>query len=177
MYGINTVQETMGGAWTIEYIPNYRHASMSEKHFLDWRMWVSHVFEDRSLTTIDDLSYREVGDDFEWGGRSYGAGTLFRARLQSPNKIIQAKVWYVYNDDEPYWRDLVWYPEFMIPRGDGYYEGFVKGKLPDAWLVEVKDIAAGAAGYVSSLPQDITGKRVETKRSHGSRSRHWAPKS
>ena len=177
MYGINAIAETMGGAWTIEYIPNYRHASMSEKHFLNWRMWTAHVFDGRPLTDINDLTYREVDDDFEWGGRSHGAGTLFRARLQSSNKIIQAKVWYVYNDDEPYWRDLVWYPEFMVPRNDGYYEGFVKGKLPDAWLVEVKDIAGGAAGYVSSLPQDITGKRTETKRSRGSRSRHWAPKS
>ena len=176
MYNINAIQEIMDGAWTIEYIPNYRHASMSEKHFLDWRMWVAHVFDDRPMTQISDLSYREVDDDFEWGGRSYGAGTLFRAKIQSSNKIIQVKVWYVYNDDEPYWRDLVWYPEFMIERSDGYYEGFVKGKLPDAWLVEVKDIACGVPGYVSSLPQDITGKKTETKRSRGSRSRHWAPK-
>ncbi len=176
MYGINQIQEMMGGAWTIEYIPNYRHASMSEKHFLDWRMWIAHVFENRPVTQISDLSYREVEKGFLWGGRSREAGTVFRARIKSPNKIIQAKAWYVYNDDEPYWRDLVWYPEFMVKQTDGFYQGFVKGKLPDAWLVEVKDTADGFPGYVSSLPQDITGKRVETKKSHGSRSRHWAPK-
>jgi hypothetical protein len=56
------------------------------------------------------------------------------------------------------------------------YEGYVKGKLPDAWLVEVKDTARGFPGYVSSLPQDITGKATETRRSRGSRSRHWEPK-
>jgi len=176
MYNINKIQQIMAGNWTIEYIPNYRHASMSEKHFLNWRMWVAHVFENRPLSRISNLTYREVTDDFEWGGRSGQAGTVFRARIQSPNKIIQAKVWYVYNDDEPYWRDLVWYPEFMVKTDGDYYEGFVRGKLPDAWLVEVKDIADGAAGYVSSLPQDITGKKTETKRSRGSRSRLWAPK-
>ncbi len=176
MYGINQIQKMMGGAWTIEYIPNYRHASMSEKHFLDWRMWIAHVFENRPLTKISDLSYREVPERFQWGGRSQEAGTVFRASIESSNKIIQAKIWYVYNDDEPYWRDLVWYPEFMIKRADGFYEGYVKGKLPDAWLVEVKDTAGGFPGYVSSLPQDITGKQTETKKSRGSRSRLWEPK-
>ncbi len=176
MYNINEIQKMMGGAWTIEYVPNYRHGSMSEKHFLDWRMWVEHVFDGRPVTRISDLSYRKVGEGFEWGGRSFEGGAVFRVKIQSPNKIVQVKVWYVYNDDEPYWRDLVWYPEFMIRRDGDYYEGYVKGKLPDAWLVEVKDIAFGAAGYVSSVPEDITGGRVETKRSRGSRSRNWAPK-
>lgn len=173
MFNINKIQKLMDGQWTIEYMPNYRHASMSEKHFIDWRMWVKHVFEGRPLTKITDLNYKVVPDGFVWGGRTYDAGTLFKAKINSPNKIIQVKVWYVYNDDEPYWRDLVWYPEFMVKNEDGFYEGFVLGKLPDAWLVEVKDIAYGAAGYVSSIPQDITGLNTETKISRGSRSRHW----
>jgi hypothetical protein len=176
MYNINRIQEMMRGSWTIEYIPNYRHASMSEKHFLNWRMWVAHVFDGRPLTRIDGLGCEEVGEGFEWGGRTVEAGTLFRARIRSPNKIIQAKIWYVYNDDEPYWRDLVWYPEFMVRKNGDVYEGYVKGKLPDAWLVEVKDTAGGFPGYVSSLPRDITGKATETRRSRGSRSRHWEPK-
>jgi len=176
MYNINRIQEMMGVSWTIEYIPNYRHASMSEKHFLDWRMWVSHVFDRRPLTEIDDLSYKEVEEGFEWGGREVEAGTLFRARIASQNKIIQVKVWYVYCDDVPFWRDLVWYPEFMLENGDGIYEGYVKGKLPDAWLVEVKDTAMGYPGYLTSLPRDITGKPTETRKSRGSRSRHWEPK-
>ncbi len=176
MYNINRIVARMTSAWTVEYIPNYRHASQSEKHFVDWQMWISHVFQQRPITKIRGLSYEQVGGDFVWGGRRYGAGTLFRARIESPNKIIQAKVWYVYNDDEPYWRDLVWYPEFMIPQEDGAYAGFVKGRLPDAWLVEVKDIANGFPGYVSSLPTDITGKKTATRRSRGSRSRHWCPR-
>lgn len=176
MFNINKMQDMMEGAWTIEYIPNYRHASQSEKHFMDWQMWVSHVFDGRPLTKVNGFSYRETEDGFMWGGREQDAGTLFRARVESPNKIIQVKVWYVYNDDEPYWRDLVWYPEFMVKNANGFYEGFVKGKLPDAWLVEVKDTAMGFPGYVSSLPLDITGKKTARKTSRGSRSRHWAPK-
>jgi len=176
MYGINRIQEIMEGTWTIEYIPNYRHASQSEKHFMDWQMWISHVFDGRPLTRVSDFGWKETGEGFMWGGRPQDPGTLFRARIDSPNKIIQIKVWYVYNDDEPYWRDLVWYPEFMVKNNGKYYEGFVKGKLPDAWLVEVKDIALGFPGYVSSLPQDITGKKTARKTSRGSRSRHWEPK-
>ena len=176
MYNINRIQEIMEGAWTIEYIPNYRHASMSEKHFLNWRMWISHVFDGRPITRMSDLGFSDTGDGFLWGGRPQKPGTLFRVKVDSPNKIIQVKIWYVYNDDEPYWRDLVWYPEFMVPGDGGFYEGFVKGKQPDSWLVEVKDISHGFPGYVSSLPQDITGKKTARKQSRGSRSRHWAEK-
>jgi len=166
----------MKGAWAIAMVPNYRHADMSEHHFLDWRMWIAHVFDGRPLTTVSDLSFREVDDAFVWGGRKVEAGTVFRAKIASPNKIIQVKVWYVYNDDPPLWRDLVWYPEFMVETEGGYYEGYVSGKLPDAWLVEVKDIARGAAGYLTSLPQDITGLPTETRTSRGSRSRLWEPR-
>jgi hypothetical protein len=178
MFSINRMQERMGGKWTIEMVPNYRHASMSEKHFLDWQMWVAHCFEGRPITRITGLSLEEKGPDFEWGGRNYGAGggTLFRCKLDTPNKIIQAKVWYVYCDDVPYWRDLMWYPEFMVPQPDGTWAGYVKGKLPDAWMVEVKDTAGGFAGYVTSLPQNLTGKETRRRESHGSRSRNWAPK-
>ncbi len=64
----------------------------------------------------------------------------------------------------------------MVKTGPDVYEGYVKGKLPDAWLVEVKDIARGYAGYVTSLPQDITGLPVQTRTSRGSRSRLWEPR-
>ena len=177
MYNINQIVGLTGLDWTIAMLPNYRHASMSEKHFMDWKMWTAHCFEGRAVTKISDLAYEEKGDDFEWAGRQYGAGggTLFRCKIDTPNKIIQAKVWYVYCDDEPYWRDLVWYPEFMIPQDDGTWAGYVKGRLPDAWIVEVKDIASGRAGYVTSLPQDITGKQTMRRISKGSRSRNWTP--
>ncbi|MFQ6131982.1 MAG: hypothetical protein ACE5R4_08105 [Armatimonadota bacterium] len=165
MFGINRIQAGMERPWTIEYIPNYRHASNSEKQFMNWQMWVSHVFDGRPLTTISDLSHEETD-----------RGTLFRATIDPPNKIIQVKFWYVYCDDVPYWRDLVWYPAYQVVRKGNVYEGYVEGKLPDAWLVEVKDTAMGFPGYVSSLPQDITGKPTAVRQSRGSRPRHWAPK-
>ena len=62
-------------------------------------------------------------------------------------------------------------------RGETLWEGYVTGKLPDAWLVEVKDIAGGYAAYLSSLPQDITHKPTKERVSRGSRSRLWEPKS
>ena len=178
IFAINNVVERMHPRWSVEMVPNYRHASQSEKHPLDWMMWIAHCFEGRPITQLADLGYEEKGPDFEWGGRKYGAGggTLFRCRIDSPNKIIQAKVWYVYNDDPPYWRDLMWYPEFMVSKGDGVWEGYVKGKLPDAWMVEVKDTAMGYPGYVSTLLQDITHKEIKRRTSRGSRSPNWAEK-
>lgn len=165
MFNINRIQERMNTPWTIEYIPNYRHAARSEKQFLDWRMWVSHIFEGRPITKIKDLSFEETE-----------TGTRFRARIDSPNKIIQVKAWYVYCDDVPFWRDLVWYPDLMESKGGNYFECEVNGKLPDAWLVEVKDIALGFPGYVSSLPQDITHKPTEERTHEGPGGRNWAPK-
>lgn len=70
----------------------------------------------------------------------------------------------------------MWYPEFMIKGTDGYYSGYVSGKLPDSWLIEVKDAAMGTPGYISSLPQDITGLKIKRRVSRGSFSRHWSPK-
>jgi hypothetical protein len=177
MFNVNLILDKMNPPWALEYVPNYRHASQSEQHFIVWKMWVAHVFDGRALTKITDLSYAKKDADFEWGGRKYGAGggTLFKCKIDSPNKIIQAQVWYVYNDDVPTWRDLMWYPEYMVPQGDGTWAGYVTGKLPDAWLVEVKDTARGFPGYVSSLPQDITHLPRARRDSHGSRSRNWAP--
>ena len=164
MFNISKLQAGMTNPWTIEYIPNYRHATNSEKQPLAWMMWISHIFEGRPLTKISDLSYEENPE-----------GTIFRARIDTPNKLIQTKLWYVYCDDVPFWRDLMWYPAFMRKKGD-VYEAFVSGILPDAWLVEVKDTADGFSGYISSLPQDITHKPTKERVSRGWRSRNWALK-
>jgi hypothetical protein len=160
MFNINKIQEKMEGKWVIKYIPNYGHASGNEKQFMDWRMWVAHIFDGRPLTRIHDLRFEETED-----------GTRFEVRIDSPNKIIQVKAWYVYNDDIPYWRDLMWYPVTMKCRQGNLYEGYVGGALPDAWLVEVKDTALGFPGYVSSLPKNLTGKPAEER--NGSRPRNW----
>jgi hypothetical protein len=69
----------------------------------------------------------------------------------------------------------MWYPVYLQKAGD-LYEAFLPGKLPDAWLVEVKDLAFGTVGYVGSAPQDITGKETKERVSRGWRSRNWEPK-
>lgn len=164
MFNITRLMSKMDRPWTIELIPNFHHATYSEVQILDWMMWVAHIFEGRPITQIHNLRYEENEE-----------GTIFRVNIETPNKILQAKVWYVYCDDIPYWRDLMWYPVFLKKQGDAY-EAFVSGKLPDAWLVEVKDTAGGYAGYVSSLPQDITGKPTKERYSRGWKSRNWEPK-
>jgi CubicO group peptidase (beta-lactamase class C family) len=164
MFNINKIQAIMERPWAIEYIPNYRHATASEVQFRDWQMWVAHIFDGRPLARIDNLRWEETKD-----------GTLFRARVRTPNKIVQIKFWYVYCDDV-YWRDLVWYPAYPHAKGNDEYEAFVDGVLPDAWFVEVKDTAMGFPGYLSSLPQDITHKPTRERVSHGWKSRLWRPR-
>lgn len=164
MFNINRLQAKMKNPWIIEMIPNFHHATYSEIQIIDWMMWISHIFEGRPLARISDLSCQENNE-----------GTIFQAKVDSPNKIIAVKVWYVYCDDVPYWRDLMWYPLFMKQEGE-FYKAFLPGKTPDAWLVEVKDKANGLAGYLSSLPLNITGKPTKERYSRGWRSRNWEPK-
>lgn len=164
MFNINRLQAKMKNPWIIEMILNFHHATYSEIQIIDWMMWISHIFEGRPLARISDLSCQENNE-----------GTIFQAKVDSPNRIIAVKVWYVYCDDVPYWRDLMWYPLFMKQEGE-FYKAFLPGKTPDAWLVEVKDKANGLAGYLSSLPLNITGKPTKERYSRGWRSRNWEPK-
>ncbi|HBO46186.1 MAG TPA: hypothetical protein DD670_20135, partial [Planctomycetaceae bacterium] len=108
---------------------------------------VAHVFDGRPLARIGDLSVTPLDN-----------GTIFRAKVESANKILQVKAWYVYCDDVPYWRDLMWYPALMRKTKDNVFEARVGERAPDAWFVEVKDIGQGFVGYLSSLPQNLTGK-------------------
>lgn len=163
MFNLNRIQEVTERPWTIEYIPNYRHATASEVQFLDWQMWVAHIFDGRPVAVIADLVHE-----------TSARGTAFRARVRTPNKIVQVKFWYVYSDDLA-WRDLVWYPLYPTKKDACLYEGFLDGKTPDAWFVEVKDTAMGFPGYVSSLPRDITGKPTKERVSRGWRPRAWEP--
>ncbi|MBN2451213.1 MAG: hypothetical protein JXR77_12535, partial [Lentisphaeria bacterium] len=55
------------------------------------------------------------------------------------------------------------------------YEAVLHGKVPDAFFVEVGDIARGIPGYVSSLPVKLTDAPVVERRSRGSRPRLWEP--
>jgi hypothetical protein len=167
MFNVTHNQKMLDKLWIVSMVPNYRHAAESPQQFIIWRMFVSHVFDERPVAKIGDVSHEETDK-----------GIFFRARIDNPNRIVQVRAWYAYCDDVPLWRDIVWYPVVMLPvEGQGnLYQGYEMGKTPDAWFVEVEDIAKGVHGYVTSCPQNITGKPAEERTSRGSRSRHWEEK-
>jgi hypothetical protein len=74
----------------------------------------------------------------------------------------------------PFMDFLMWYHLLMRRAGDRY-EATLPGKIPDAFLVEVGDIARGVPGYVSSLPYKLTDAPVVERVSRGSFPRRWAP--
>jgi hypothetical protein len=162
MFNVNILQERLRRPMTIEMIPNYCHSNFSEIQYMDFLMWVAHVFDGRPITQITAVSHRREKNR-----------TVFQAKIAGGAKVQVVKAWYVYADD-PAWRDLMWYHVLMRKVGD-YYEGVLPGKLPDAFLVEVGDIAQGVPGYVSSLPQKLTDAPVKERVSRGSYPRLWAP--
>lgn len=162
MFNINIMQERLRQPMTIEMIPNYCHSNFSEIQFMDFMMWVAHVFDGRPLSRISEVSHQ----------RQQGR-TIFRARIESEAKVQVVKTWYVYTDD-PAWRDLMWYHLLMHKVGD-YYEAVLSGKMPDAFMIEVGDIAMGFPGYVSSTPRKLTDAPVIERISRGSRPRLWEP--
>jgi hypothetical protein len=162
MFNVNIMQERLKEPMTIEMIPNYCHSNFSEIQFMDFMMWVAHVFDGRPLSRISEISHqREQGR------------TIFRAKVESEAKIQVVKTWYVYTDD-PAWRDLMWYHLLMHKVGD-HYEAVLSGKMPDAFMIEVGDIAMGFPGYVSSTPRKLTDAPVIERISRGSRPRLWEP--
>ncbi len=163
MFNVNLLQERLERPMTIEMIPNYCHSNFSEIQYMDFLMWVSHVFDGRPITQIHDVRHERQA------GRS-----VFRARIESEAKVQIVRAWYVYSDDSA-WRDLMWYHLLMTKDGD-QYEAVLGGKVPDAWMVEVGDISQGIPGYVSSLPQKLTDAPVIERHSRGSRPRLWEPK-
>lgn len=162
MFNVNLLQGRLRTPMTLELIPNYCHSNYSEIQFMDFLMWVGHVFDGRPLTRIVDVGHERIGER-----------SVFRARLEGDAKVQVVKAWYVYSDD-PAWRDLMWYHLIMDKVGD-HYEAVLPGKAPDAFLVEVGDIAMGYPGYVSSLPQKLTDAPVVERKSRGSRPRLWEP--
>jgi hypothetical protein len=162
MFNVGILQQRLRQPMTVEMIPNYCHSNFSEIQFMDFMMWVAHVFDDRPITRISQVSHRREGNR-----------NIFSAKMEGEAKIQTVKAWYVYSDD-PAWRDLMWYHVLMRPVGD-HYEGVLPGKLPDAWLVEVGDIAGGFPGYVSSTPQKLTDAPLVDRVSRGSRPRLWSP--
>ena len=162
MFNVNLLQERLRWPMTIEMIPNYCHSTASEIQFMDFLMWVAHVFDGRPVTRITDVSHRRESKR-----------TIFSARLEGEAKVQTVKAWYVYSDD-PAWRDLMWYHLLMKKVGDRY-EAVLFGKIPDAYMIEVGDIAQGIPGYVSSTPQRLTDAPVIERVSRGSFPRLWSP--
>jgi hypothetical protein len=163
MFNVNVLQERLRRPMTIEMIPNYCHSNFSEIQFMDFMMWVAHVFDVRPITQITEVSHQRQNNR-----------SVFRAKLTGEAKIQTVKAWYAYTDD-PAWRDLMWY-HVLMRKVDDQYEGVLPGKIPDAFLVEVGDIAQGFSGYVSSTPQKLTSAPVVERVSRGSRPRLWEPK-
>lgn len=161
MFNVNIMQQRLKKPMTIEMIPNYRHHNFSEIQYMDFLMWVSHTFDQRPITKISEVTCEKQEKRI-----------MLRAKIQSEAKIQVVKAWYVYSDDLP-WRDLMWYDLVMYKSGD-YYEIPIYGKIPDAFMVEVGDIALGIPGYVSSLPQKLTDTPVVERKSTGM-PRLWTP--
>jgi hypothetical protein len=114
---------------------------------MDFLMWVAHVFDGRPISRIGDLSYERRN------GRN-----CYRAKIESEAKVQLVLTWYVYAENKT-WSGLMWYDWPMVKRGD-YYETSVPGAKPDAFMIEVADIAQGIPGYVTSLPQKISDAPV-----------------
>lgn len=161
MFNVNILQERLKRPMTIELIPNYCHSNFSEIQFMDFLMWVSHIHDGRPISRISEVTHERQGNC-----------SIFRAKVESEAKVQMVRAWYVYSDDEA-WRDLMWYHLIMPCTGDGHYEVPLYGKIPDAFMIEVGDIALGIPGYVTSLPQKLTDAPVVERVSRGSRPRLW----
>jgi len=162
MFNVNILQSQLKRPMTIEMIPNYCHSNFSEIQYMDFLMWVAHIFDQRPISQISEVSHRRQANR-----------TIFRAKITGDAKIEIVRAWYVYSDD-PAWRDLMWYHLLMHKVGD-HWQAVLPGKIPDAFMIEVGDIAQGIPGYVSSVPHKLTDAPVIQRESRGSRPRLWEP--
>jgi len=166
MFNVTHNQSLLKHPWTVSMVPNYRHAAESPQQFLVWQMCVAHCLGDRPVAKVWDAT-QEITDK----------GIYFRVHVKDPNKIVQVRAWYAYCDDVPLWRDIMWYPVVMYQQnGTTLWQGYERGKTPDAWMAEVEDVGDGVHGYVTSCPVNITGLPVKERKSRGSRSRNWNEK-
>jgi hypothetical protein len=161
MFNVNISQSLCKVPMTIEMIPNYRHNNFSETQYMDTMMWVAHTFDGRPLSQITDVTHEHRGNlDF------------YRAKIDTKATIQSVQLWTVYTDNDE-WRDLMWYSYPMHKVGD-LWQGVTGGKTPDAFMIEVGDIAQGVPGYLTSLPQKLTDAPVKERPGQGL-PRLWAP--
>ena len=61
MFNVNILQERLQRPMTVEMIPNYCHSNFSEIQYMDFLMWVAHVFDGRPITRISEVAHRARG--------------------------------------------------------------------------------------------------------------------
>lgn len=153
MFNVNLMQERLKRPMTVEMIPNYRHCNFDEKQYIDFMMWVAHIFDARPISKISDISFERRNNC-----------NYYRAKIESKAKVQLVRVWYVYANN-PQWSSLMWYDWFMRKTDGDYYETLIYGAKPDAFMIEVADKAMGYRGYVTSLPQKISDAPVVQRNS------------
>jgi len=163
MFTISEMQKMLKKDMVVEMIPNYSHTNFSEIQYMDFLLWTSHVFDNRPIPRISDISYRHVKKE---------PGTLFSARIQTKSTIQLVRLWYAYTDNAA-WKDVMWFHRVMEPNAEGLYEEWLPGIVPDAYYIEVGDIAHGIEGYISSTPTPVTDKKIEPRISRGDFPRFW----
>jgi len=163
MFNVTLMEKQLRAPLTVEMIPNYVHSTYHPVQYLDFLMWVAHTFDGRPLSRISDVAHERQA------GR-----TFFRAKVAGGAKIKNVSLWIAYSDNAE-WRDVMWYQYLMRDRGD-CYETSIHGKMPDAFLIEVSDIAQGISGYVSTVPYKLTDAPVvERDPKYGYLPRFWKP--
>jgi hypothetical protein len=163
MFNVTLMEQQLRCPLTVEMIPNYVHSTYHPVQYMDFLMWVAHTFDGRPLTRISDVTTERKDNR-----------TIVRAKITGDTKIKDAMLWVGYTDN-PQWRDVMWYHYHMWDRGD-HWEGSIHGKVPDAIMVEVSDIAQGISGYVSTTPRKLTDAPVvERDPEFGWLPRYWKP--
>ena len=163
MFNVTLMEQQLRCPLTVEMIPNYVHSTYHPIQYMDFLMWVSHTFDNRPLTHISDVTTERKDNR-----------TIVRAKISGDAKVKVAMLWVGYTDN-PQWRDVMWYHYHMWNRGD-FYEGSIHGKVPDAFMVQVSDIAKGIPGYVSTTPRKLTDAPVvERDPTYGYLPRNWEP--
>jgi len=163
MFNVALMEKQLRRPLTVEMIPNYVHSTYHPVQYMDFLMWVAHTFDDRPLSRISDVTHERKENR-----------TYFRAKVTGDAKVKVVSLWIAYTDN-PRWRDVMWYQFVMENKGDCFGIS-IHGKVPDAFLIEVSDIAQGIDGYVSTVPQKLTDAPVvERDPEYGYLPRFWKP--
>jgi hypothetical protein len=163
MFNVALMEKQLRVPLTVEMIPNYVHATYHPVQYMDFLMWVAHTFDGRPLSRISDVTHERKNDR-----------THFRAKVAGDAKVKVVNLWIACSDN-PTWRDVMWY-HYVMEKRDDLYEASIHGKVPDAFMIEVSDIAQGISGYVSTVTHKLTDAPVvERDPKYGYMPRFWKP--